>query len=85
VSIPATLRAAPDLVKFLVDNEDASPLAIAYEIEKKGYDASTFLQYVTDNAKSLNLRPRQSDQASTPINTVTPWNDWWLSSFSGLQ
>lgn len=85
ISIPKTLEIAPELAKFVKENEYASPLAIAYELEKKGYNPSTFLQYVTNNSKSLNLRARQSEQASTPINITTPWNDWWFSSFSGIE
>lgn len=85
VSIPKTLEIAPNLAQLVKNNEKASPLAIAYELEKKGYDPETWLQYVTDHAKELNLRQRQTEQSSTPINIVSPWNDWWLSSFSGLD
>ncbi len=85
VSVPKTLEIAPKLAQFVKDNPKASPLAIAYEIEKKGYDAQTWLQYLTDHAKELNLRQRQSDQTSTPMNVVPTMNDWWLSSFSGLE
>jgi hypothetical protein len=85
VSIPKTLEIAPRLAQLVKNNEKASPLAIAHEIEKKGYDAKTWLQYITDHANELNLRQRQSEQSSTPINAVSPWNDWWLQSFSGLD
>jgi hypothetical protein len=85
VSVPKTLEIAPKLAKFVKENEKASPLAIAYELQKKGYDADTWLQYITDKAPQLNLRQRQSEQAATPINVVSPWNDWWLSSFSGIE
>lgn len=85
LDIPGTLKIAPNLAKFVKDNEKASPLAIAYELEKKGYDPETWLKYLTDNSKKFNLRKKQSDQAITPINIITPWNDWWLSSFSGLD
>lgn len=80
-----TQKIAPVLSKFLKENEKASPLAIAHELEKKGYDVSAWLQYVTDHAPELNLRQRQSEQAATPINIIKPWNDWWLSIFSGLE
>lgn len=85
VAIPKTLEIAPKLAKFIKENEKASPLAIAYEIEKKGYDSATFLKYLAEKANDLNLKKRQSDQVATPINIITPWNDWWLSSFSGLE
>ena len=85
ISVPKTLEIAPELAKFVKDNDKASPLAISYEIQKKGYDPSTFLQYLNDHAKELNIKKRQSEQAATPLNTIDPWNDWWLSSFSGIE
>lgn len=83
--IPGTLKIAPKLANFVKKHENASPLAIAYEIEKLGYDGRTWLKYLTDNSNELNLRQRQSEQTTTPINITTPWNDWWVSSFSGLD
>jgi len=83
--VPGTLRIAPQLAKFVKENEKASPMAIAHEIEKKGYDASTWLQYLADHSNELNMRQRQSEQATTPLNTIAPWNDWWLQSFSGIE
>lgn len=83
--IEKTLEIAPKLARHLKNEEKASPLAIAYELQKKGYDPQTWLQYVTDHAKELNLRQRQSEQAETPLNITTPWNDWWLKSFSGID
>lgn len=80
-----TLEIAPRLAKIVSENPKASPLAIAYELDKKGYDAETWLQYVTDHARDLDLRQRQAEQAATPINLIAPWNDWWLSAFSGLE
>lgn len=84
-AVAKTLEIAPELARLIKDNPKASPLAIAHEIRKKGYDPQTWLQYVTDNAKKLNLKERQTDQASTPLNAVTPWNDWWLQSFTGIE
>jgi len=85
ISVRETMKVSPELAEFVKNNDKASPLAISYELQKKGYDPSLFLQYINDNARELNLRSRQSEQASTPLNTVPPWNDWWLSSFSGLE
>lgn len=84
VSVPATQLIAPRLAEYVKNNPKASPLAIAYEIQKKGYDADTFLQYLTDHPE-LNMKQRQKEQVDTPRNLVTPWNDWWLSSFSGIE
>lgn len=83
--IPATLEVAPRLAKFVKDNDKASPLAIAYELEASGYDPQTWLQYLVDNGSKLNLRQRQSEQAATAIDTTVPWNDWWLSEFTGVK
>ncbi len=85
ISIPATLDASPGLAKFLKDSDITSPMAIAHELDKKGYDSSTFLKYVSDHAKELNLRKNQIDQLSTPRNLINPLNDWWLSSFTGIE
>lgn len=85
VSVPKTVAIIPKLAELVKNNEMASPLAIAYELDKKGYDAQTWLQYLTDHARELNLKQRQSEQSSTPLNLVSPWNDWWLQSFSGID
>lgn len=85
IAVPKTLEVSPKLAELVKNNEKASPLAIAYELEKKGYDPQTWLQYLTDHASELNLRQRQTEQSSSPPNIVTPWNDWWLQSFSGLD
>jgi len=84
VAVPATQAVAPRLAKFIKDNPKASPLAVAYELQKKGYDPNTFLQYLTDHPE-LNLKQRQAEQAATPINVVAPWNDFWLQAFSGIE
>lgn len=82
--IPGTLKIAPELAKFLSD-ENASPLAIAYELRKKGYDANTWLKYVVDHAKELNIKTKQTEQSETPLNTFVPLNDLWLKSFTGIE
>ena len=84
-SVSATLDIAPRLAEFVSKNEEASPLAISYEIEKKGYNPQVWLQYLTDNADRYNMKTRQADQLDTPLNPVAPLNDLWLSSFSGLE
>lgn len=84
IAIPKTLQIAPQLAKFVKEHENASPLGIAYELDKKGYDGDSWLKYLADHPE-LNLRQRQNEQSSTPINPIIPWNDWWLSSFSGIE
>lgn len=80
-----TLEASEKLAPLLSKYENLSPLAIAYELEKKGYDPDAWLQYVTDNKKKLNLRERQANQLDTPNNLFEPWNDWWLRAFTGIE
>lgn len=84
VSIAETLKIAPELMKEI--NGKGSPLAIAYELQKKGYDPQIWLDYVNKNKSQLNnLTVLQNDQLSKPLPTVKPWNDWWLQSFTGVQ
>lgn len=80
-----TLKIAPELAKFVKENEKASPLAIGYELEKKGYDLRTWLDWLNDNADNLNLRQKQTEQLSIPQQEVVPMADWWLQSFSGVE
>lgn len=84
ISVPKTMEIAPALAKMLKSNDKLSPLAVAYEIEKLGYDPQTWLQYVTDNQEDLNLRGNQGKQLKTPNNLMGTLNDWWLESWSGL-
>lgn len=80
-----TLEVSKKLAPLLSKNEKASPLAIAYELEKRGYNPSIWLDYVTRNRKDLNLKESQGRQLDKPNNLVGTLNDWWLSSFSGLD
>lgn len=85
ISIPKTLEIAPNLAQILKNNSNASPLAIAYELNKKNYDPETFLQYVTDHMEDLNLKADQIEQLEERYNLFPTWNDWWLSSWSGIK
>lgn len=78
-----TLQLAPKLAKFI--DENASPLAIAEELQSKGYDANTWLEYLTKNKKNLNLRGRQERELDKPKNRFPTMNDLWLFSLSGLE
>lgn len=81
-----TLEVAPALANLVQKYPNASPLAIAYELEKKGFDGSEFLKYLTSHPE-LNLKEHQKRQAGTPLSApgVFPLNDWWLSSFTGIK
>lgn len=84
-AIEATAQIAPQLAEIVRKNEKASPLAIAHELAKKGYDPQTWLSYLVNHSDDLNLRSRQSEQANTPYPSDIYMNDYWLSSFSGLE
>lgn len=82
--IQKTLDASSRLLPMIDGN--GSPLAIAYELEKKGYDGTTWLDYVNKNKGKLkNFTALQDDQLSKPLPTGKPWNDWWLEEWSGIE
>lgn len=68
----------------LLKSEEASPLAVAYELERKGYDPQVWKQYLIDHQKELNLKESQTDQLQKPFTTQS-MNDYWLSAFSGVK
>jgi len=85
-SIEKTKEIAPKLASLL-KNSDASPLAIAQELKKKGYDPTTFLDYLSENkgVDKLDLRPSQVDQLTKETDyLIGPLNDIWLSQWTGL-
>jgi len=61
-----------------------SPLAVAWELQKKNYDPQVWIDYLTENQRDLNLTVNQVEQLRKATDPVTPWNDWWLSSFTGI-
>lgn len=77
-----TREIVPKLEKLL--GEKGSPLAVAYELEKKGYDPDVWMAYLAKNKDKLSLSGDQRNQIDTPINTFGTWNDWWLQSWTGL-
>lgn len=75
-----TLKLAKKLVPLMGDK--GSPLAVAYEIEKKGYDPQTWIDYIGENSDKLSKKQlRQLDKQNSLFGTM---NDWWLQSWSGL-
>jgi len=62
---------------------EGSPLAIAYELKRLGYDPNTWLDYVTKNKDKLKVK--QGRQVDKPVNVFGTLNDWWLSSWSGIE
>lgn len=83
-SIQKTIEISEKILPFI--NGKGSPLAIGYELEKKGYDLRTWLDYVEKNKHRLNnFTTQQNEQLSMPIPTMPLWNDWWLQSWSGIE
>lgn len=81
--IAKTLEIAPKISKLLGSN--GSPLAVAHELEKKGYDGSTWLDYLIEHRDDLDLKESQAKQLDKNRNLIPTLNDWWLSAFSGIK
>lgn len=79
-----TLEASEKLAKLL-NNENNSPLAIGYELEKRGYDPQIWMQYLNEHADELRLYPRQRRELSKPDSFTGTFNDWWLDAFTGVK
>jgi len=60
-----------------------SPLAVAYELEKLGYNPDIWMDYVSENQNKLG--PDQLKQLSKTKSLLGTLNDWWLSSWTGLD
>ncbi len=83
-STKATLDAAPAIARAM--GLESSPLAIAYELDKKGYDGAAFKKYLDDNKKNMNLSTDQLQELLKPQpGFYGQLNDWWLKSFSGVE
>ena len=78
-----TLEIAPKLAAALGDK--GSPLAVAYELEKKGYDPDAWIEYVTNHVDDLDLKKSQADQLSKPRNHFGTLADWWLQQWTGIR
>jgi len=79
-----TLEIADQVGEYVKNHPNASPQAISYELERKGYDGQAILNHLSENSKRFNLRQRQLDQLNYPKQVGT-FNDWWLQSFSGIR
>ena len=69
----------------LLKSGNGSPLAVAYELKKKGYDPETWMEYLRKNRKELDLTEAQGRQLDKPNSLSGTWNDWWLGAWSGLE
>jgi len=80
-----TLEVSEKLAPLLRGNDKASPLAIGYELKKLNYDPEIWLDYLNRKQEDLGLSPLQIDQLGKPINFFNPWNDVWLSEWTGIE
>lgn len=64
---------------------DGSPLAIAEELQSRGYDPYAWMDYVDRNRKKLDLSERQGRELDKPRNFTPSINDMWMFYFSGLD
>lgn len=78
-----TLEVSQKLAPLL--GEKGSPLSVAYELEKKGYDPNIWINYLIDNRQDLDLKESQGRQLDKPNSLTGTLNDWWLSSWSGIE
>jgi len=79
-----TSKVLPELAKAMGKN--GSPLSVAYELEKKGYDPQLWKDYLIDNQERLDLTVGQIGELGKTSNNYYGWlNDWWLSAFSGIE
>lgn len=77
-----TMDVVPKLAKAM--GLEGSPLSVAYELDKKGYDSQIWKDYLRDSG--INLSDYQRDELEKPQPGFFGWlNDWWLKSFSGVK
>lgn len=70
----------PKLAKDM--GKEGSPLAIAEDLQSKGYDPSIFLNYLSENRDKLDLTGRQVDELNKPRSWFPNLNDIWLFKLS---
>lgn len=83
VSTERTYDIAPKIAKAM--GKQGSPLAIAEELNSKGYDGEAWLNYVDQHRDELDLSELQGRQLEKSRNFFPTLNDNWLFLFSGLD
>jgi hypothetical protein len=84
-----TSEIAPKLAEVI--KKGGSPLAMAYELDKLGYDADVMMKYLVDNQIDLDLSAQQIEQLGVErnFNPVTNprvfLNDLFFKTWSGLD
>ena len=77
-----TLEIAPKLLKEM--GKQGSPLSVAYELEKLGYDPQVWKDYLLDHKGELT--GDQFDELGSTQKSFSGWlNDWWFKSFTGIK
>ena len=77
-----TREIAPTLLKKM--GTTGSPLAVSYEIGRKGYDTDEWKSYLVDHIKELT--GQQADELGLTQKGFAGWlNDWWFKSFTGVK
>ena len=77
-----TLSIVPSLANKLKSTD--SPLSIAHELSRKGYDPTVWMDYLRENRDKLKLSERQGRELDKTTNFVPPLNDIWLETFGGI-
>jgi len=76
-----TLSVMPQILENM--GTKGSPLAVMYELEKKGYDAQSAKDYFLDNENKLTgLQVQQLRKTEAPYARM---NDIWLKSWTGIK
>lgn len=78
-----TNEIAPKLAELM--GREGSPLAIATELQGRGYDPQVWMNYLSNNRKKLNLSERQGRELDKPRDFTNSLNDVWMFVFSGLD
>lgn len=79
-----TLKIAPKIAAAM--GKEGSPLSIATELQARGYDPYTWIDYVDKNKDKLGLSVRQAREVSNYERDFTnTLNDAWMFIFSGLE
>lgn len=65
---------------------DASPLSVSYELNKKGYPADIWIDYLIENKSKLkNFSAEQEDQLGISTGAMFNLNDYWLKEWTGIK
>lgn len=77
-----TNNIVPRLARLM--GKEGSPLAVAHELQEKGYDPQVWKDYLIENQKDLDLTTGQIEELGKTDKNFMGWlNDLWLKTFSG--